>query len=311
MTGEPGRAAEVVLVTGSGRGLGSAVDAFLSVPRPDTTARTYAGTLKRLAAVLGQDRPLADVTDGELAGAAAELWGNLAPRTWNRHVATMRSFLSWCRDHGWPAGDLRMPAARRPVTADDSKAIPLAELKRLWNNRDTPLRERALWRLLYDSASRTETVLGLDVPDLDLASRQARARVKDGHIQLLHYQTAAARLLAELTVGRESGPVFLTQRRAASHRATATADLDPASGRARLSYEMAEQLFKQHSGGATLHQLRHARLTHLGDQNISVPLLMAISGHRQLATLQQYVRSSPAAVAKLMADTDPDRRRRR
>ena len=55
------------------------------------------------------------------------------------------------------------------------------------------------------------------------------------------------------------------------HRVTAAADLDPASGRARLSYEMAEQLFKRYSGGKTLHQLRHSRLTHLGDQNVSAP----------------------------------------
>ena len=41
---------------------------------------------------------------------------------------------------------------------------------------------------------------------------------------------------------------------------------------------MAGQLFKRYSGGKTLHQLRHSRLTHLGDQNVSAPLLMAISG---------------------------------
>ena len=310
MAGSRGRSGAVTAITGAGRTLGAAVDAFLSVPRPDTTARTYTGTLERLAARLGRDRSFAGVTDDELAGAAGELWGQLAPRTWNRHVATVRSFISWCRDHGWPAGDLRLAADRRPVAADDSKAIPLPELERLWGNRDIPLRERALWRLLYDSAARAESVLGLDVPDLDLANRQARAHVKGGDIHLLHFQTAAARLLARLIAGRESGPVFLTERRAASHRVTAAADLDPESGRARLSYEMAEQLFKEHSGGATLHRLRHSRLTHLGDQNVSAPLLMAISGHKQLATLQQYVKPSQAAVARLMADTDPDRRRR-
>jgi hypothetical protein len=32
-------------------------------------------------------------------------------------------------------------------------------LERVWGNRDIPLRERALWRLLYDSASRAEAVL--------------------------------------------------------------------------------------------------------------------------------------------------------
>ena len=90
----------------------------------------------------------------------------------------------------------------------------------------------------------------------------------------------------------------------------AAADLDPASGRARLSYEMAEQLFKRYTGCKTLHQLRHSRLTHLGDQNVSAPLLMAISGHKRLVTLQRYVQPSQDAVAALMAASDPDRRRR-
>ena len=309
MAGNPGRGGAVTAIAGTGRTLGAAVDAFLSVPRPDTTARTYAGTLERLAARLGRDRPLADVADEELATPASEMWGHLAPRTWNRHVATVRSFTSWCRDHGWPAGDLYLAADRRTVAADDTKAIPLPQLERLWGNRDIPLRERTLWRLLYDYAARAEEALGLDVPDLDLANRQARARGKGGDTHLLHFQTAAARLLAKLTAGREAGPVFLTERRAASHRVTAAAHLDPESGRARLSYEMAEQLFKQATKGKTLHQLRHSRLTHLGDQNVSAPLLMAISGHKQLSTLQQYVKPSQDAVAKLMADTDPDRRR--
>jgi len=310
MAGRTGRAGTVTTLAGAGRTLGTAVDAFLSVSRPDTTARTYAGTMERLAAVLGRDRPLAGITDDELADAAEELWGELAPRTWNRHVATVRSFLAWCRDHGWPAGDLQLAADRKTVTGDDSKAISLPELERLWTGTKHPLRERALWRLLYDSASRADAVLGLDVPDLDLANRQARARVKGGDIHLLHFQTGAARLLAKLVSGREAGPVFLTERRAASHRVTAAADLDPVTGRARLSYEMAEQLFKAASGGKTLHQLRHSRLSHLGDQNVGAPLLMAISGHKHLSTLQQYVKTSQAAVARLMADTDPDRRRR-
>jgi hypothetical protein len=36
---------------------------------------------------------------------------------------------------------------------------------------------------------------------------------------------------------------------------------------------------------------------------------MAISGHKRLATLQRYVQPSQAAVAALMAASDPDRRR--
>ena len=104
--------------------------------------------------------------------------------------------------------------------------------------------------------------------------------------------------------------MFLTNRRAAAHRVPAAADLDPATGRARLSCEMAEQVFKRYSGGKTLHQLRHSRLTHLGDQNVSAPLLMALSGHKRLATMQRYIKPSQAAVAALLAASDPDRRGR-
>ena len=67
---------------------------------------------------------------------------------------------------------------------------------------------------------------------------------------------------------------------------------------------------KRYSGGKTLHQLRHSRLTHPGDQNVSAPLLMAISGHKRLATPQRYVKPSQAAVAALMAASNPDSRGR-
>jgi hypothetical protein len=35
----------------------------------------------RLATLLGRDRPLAGISDEEVADAAAALWGNLAART--------------------------------------------------------------------------------------------------------------------------------------------------------------------------------------------------------------------------------------
>jgi hypothetical protein len=62
---------------------------------------------------------------------------------------------------------------------------------------------------------------------------------------------------------------------------------------------------------ATLHDLRRAALTHLGEDNVSLPLLMAKSRHKNLRSLQRYVRPSPEAVAALTARHDPARRRRR
>lgn len=87
----------------------------------------------------------------------------------------------------------------------------------------------------------------------------------------MHWQTGAAILLPRLLAGRRAGPVFLASRKAA--RAVATADLCPVTGRARLSYRRAAELFELSTRplahleatsaelgglrGWTLHQLRH------------------------------------------------------
>jgi len=75
MAGNPARGGTVTALAGGERTLGAAIDACLAQPRPATTARTYTHTLEQLARQLGRDRPLAGVTDEELAAAASQLWG--------------------------------------------------------------------------------------------------------------------------------------------------------------------------------------------------------------------------------------------
>jgi integrase/recombinase XerD len=70
-----------------------------------------------------------------------------------------------------------------------------------------------------------------------------------------------------------------------------------------------KELFRQATGGWTLHQLRHSALTHLADQNVALPLIMAKSRHTSLRSLQKYARPGVDAVATLTADHDPARRR--
>jgi integrase len=141
-------------------------------------------------------------------------------------------------------------------------------------------------------------VLRFDVEDLDLANRRTKARRKGGAIDVIVWQTGTARLLPRLLKGRKTGPVFLTDRRARVE--LPPGDVEQASGRARLSYRQAEDLFKAASGGATLHQLRHSALTHDAEAGASTPMLMAKSGHTSVASLARYARpvrrgSSPLA----------------
>jgi integrase/recombinase XerD len=135
--------------------------------------------------------------------------------------------------------------------------------------RDLPLRERTLWRLLYETAARANELLCLNVEDLDLANRRARVRSKGGAIEWVFWQAGSAQQL-RLLAGRTRGPVFLTRRRPAG--AVAGVDLDPASGRARLSYRRAAELFRARTGW-TLHQLRHSALTHAAEDGTNLPMM--------------------------------------
>jgi integrase len=289
--------------------LDAAVAALLSQPALSAqTRRSYRLTLAALAAAL--DAAGAEPTAAAIEAAARLRWGTVAPATWNRHAATVRSFLRYaCRRGLLP--ELRVELDRRREPADRTRALPKAALERLWSRRDIALRDRTLWRLLYETAARANEALCLNVEDLDAPNRRAVIRGKNGELDYLHWQTASGHLLSRLIAGRTAGPVFLTDRRASPGRPPAAVDICPHTGRARLSYRRAQELFAAASGGWTLHQLRHSALTHLAEENVSLALLMAKSRHTSLRSLQKYARPGVDAVAKLTADHDPARRRRR
>jgi integrase/recombinase XerC/integrase/recombinase XerD len=102
--------------------------------------------------------------------------------------------------------------------------------------------------------------------------------------------------------------VFVTDRRARVE--LPPADLDPATGRARLSYRRAAELFSQATGGATLHQLRHSALTYAAEDGANTATLLAYSGHTSVASLARYARVSPEALARWQAGRHPAARRR-
>ena len=246
-------------------------------------------------------------------------WDDRAPATWNKHLAALRSFAAYAIRQEWVTADPARHLERRKVTQRGDKAIPLARLEALFTDDRHALRERVLWRLLYDTAARAEEILTLDIGDLDTEFRRARTRGKGGDTEYLHWATATARLLPRLLAGRTAGPVFLAGRRspASGKRARALADIDPISGRGRLSYPRAEYLFKQasalhdpHGAGWTLHQLRHSALRHLAASGRSAPELQAKSRHKHLATLGHYVRLGEETSARITADNDPLARRR-
>jgi integrase len=288
--------------------LGQAADAYLATlsgAEQASTRRTYGQVLRWLVTEFGSDTA-ADIDPDQFASWFAARWADRAPSTWNVCLDAIRSAAAWWIQQGWITADPSRMLTRRKPRPDRARALSRAEVEQLLTRKDISLRERTLWRMLYETAARSAEVLALDVGDLDLPSRRARVRRKGGTIDVIIWQTGTARLLPRLLTGRTSGPVFVTERKARVQ--LPAADLDP-SGRARLSYQQAAALFSEASGGATLHQLRHSALTHDAEQGTGTPMLMARSGHTSVRSLAKYARVSAEALARHQAEHDPARRR--
>jgi len=290
---------------------------FLDTCTASSTRRSYAQTMTRLTAA--HSTALVTTLNTEtLRELLTATWDGAAPATWNRHLATLGSFTAYAVRRRWLEADPATGLQRRKEIVDRTRSIDAAALQRLFDLPDVRLRERALWRMLYETAARTEEILTVDIGDLDLDDKRARIRAKGGAIEYVYWQTATARLLPRLIDGRGAGPLFLADRRPAPARPPATVDICPVTGRGRLSYQRAEYLFKQASlrvvgpgrPGWSLHRLRHSALTHLGTSGRTAVEFQAKSRHTSLRTLGRYVNPGPELAARVTAETDPAARRR-
>ena len=235
----------------------------------------------------------------------------------------LRSAAAFWAGQGWLTADPTRQLRRRGRAPDRTRAIAAADIEAMLGM-DVPIREKTLWTMLYETAARSSEVLALDVEDLDRRNRRSKVTRKGSAVDIIVWQTGTARLLPRLLDGRTRGPVFLTDRRA--RVALAAADLDPGTGRARLSYRRAEEVFNEPTKslahpditdpdllaaapGWRLHDLRHSALTHAAESGTNTGTLLTYSGHASVASLARYTRVSPDALTRWQARRDPHRRR--
>jgi integrase len=234
--------------------------------------------LDRLAAELGPSRQLADVPDEEIAAALRRLRDASAPATWNRNRAAVVSWLNWCaQKKRWPAPQLPPDAERRKENNDATRALPRGRVERLLSRRGR--------RHCGGCSATPSSSTGTPAPRTCCPG------------------SCACPTAHRAPAGRCSRPAA-----GPSPRRPAPRDIGPHTGRGRLGYDRARILFKKHTGGLDLHQLRHSAATHLGDQKVPLQLIMAKTRHKSPRTVMRYVKPGDEAIAEVTSLLGPPRR---
>lgn len=224
-----------------------------------------------------------------LAYRAALVGRGLSPATVNRRLAAVRSLVKLARTVGVVPWSLEVPAVksqRYRDTRGPGRAGFVRLVASLDARRDPKgLRDRAVCRLLYDTALRRGEVVALDVADVELAAAAASVSVlgkgrTERERVTLPAETRAA-VAAWLAVrGTAPGPLFRSMDRAGQ-------------GSGRLSttsvYRIVRQLGDRVGIRARPHGLRHAAITDaLDGSGGNLRGVAKFSRHRDLRTLERY-----------------------
>lgn len=233
--------------------------------------------------------------------------GGLAPRSVQRRLSAVRSFFRWLQREkavtGNPAVDVRAPKSRRalPVTVDAD------QMARLLDIRDTTplaLRDRALMELLYSSGLRLAELVGLDLPDLDLADRTVRVTGKGRKARIVPVGSKAiaaleAWLRARTSVAAPGEMAVFTGR---SGRR-----IGPRAVQLRVAYWARRQGLPVHLHP---HLFRHSFASHILESSQDLRGVQELLGHADIATTQVYTHLDFQHLARIYDQAHPRARRR-
>ena len=211
--------------------------------------------------------------------------GGLAPRSVQRRLSAVRSFLRWLQREkvisGNPAVDVRAPKTRRrlPVTVDADQIARLLDFQP-----QAPLEQRdlALMELLYSSGLRLAELVGLDLPDLDLPDRTVRVTGKGRKVRIVPVGRKAVTAL-EAWLRARTGLAALGELAVFTGRSGRR--IGPRAVQARVAYWARRQGLPMHLHP---HLFRHSFASHLLANGADLRVIQELLGHASLSTTQVY-----------------------
>ena len=232
---------------------------------------------------------------------------NLTAVTVRRKLAALRGLLGFLLREGVVA----VNAARLVRTPKAPKTIPEvpspAEMNALIEavpevqpGRPFPLRDRAIFELLYGCGLRVSELVGLNLDDLDRGERWVRVRGKGRKERQVPVAGKAAealeRYLAARPVVRDERAVFL------NHRGKRLTDRG-VRGLVKLYATLTGSDPALHP-----HSFRHAYATHLLADGADLRAIQELLGHARLSTTQKYTQVSLTDLMRVYDSAHPKAR---
>jgi integrase/recombinase XerD len=258
------------------------------------TRESYSEDLAPLFAACGQ-APIPALTV-EIVQAFLARQESLAPATYNRRLAALRSFIRWLRTQGWQIEEILEKVERKPQGRQIRRALDAQRVESVLRQITDP-RDRTLFWLIYDGGLRCQEALAIDIEDISWPDRSILIQGKGDRPREMFFSRAVSTLLDKYLITRgnpTTGPLFVTQRRA---RLPRRADLTP-DGYARLSYRQADTLWKQYTPDWDLHQLRHTAISVRAAHDYTEVDLKRFSGHTSLRSLERYIADNREAAKR-------------
>jgi len=315
----------VVILTGSGGGVASAISAALAARGLVTRHAPFAadGRLRleldpRGAAAVVHlglrtprelEEPLRAEAEATAAAASAEL-ARVAGARRLVHVSTVavygRPRNLPCREGELkrdPSADVQAPKARKrlPVTLD---ADTMARLLEFRTDDSLAVRDKAIMELFYSSGLRLAELLGLDLADLDLRDRAVRVMGKGRKARIVpvgrQAVAALSRWLKERAtiagVGELAVFVGVNGRR-----------LGPRIVQRRIAQWALRQGLPEH---VHPHMFRHSFASHLLESSSDLRAVQELLGHANISTTQVYTHLDFQHLARIYDAAHPRAKRR-
>ena len=296
---------------GSRAGLGGHREAFLRYLDRERnasrhTVRAYANDLaqfeEHLEAELGRPARLAEIDHLLVRAFLARLHRDGVRKvSAARKLASLKTFFKYlCRE-----GILERNPARALLSPRLEKRIPghleeseVAGLVEVPGDAPAALRARAILELLYGTGIRCAELIGLDLPDIDLAGRTVRVLGKGSKERIVPFGAPAAKALAR----------YLDARSQAHPRTTAVF-VNARGGRLtdrwvrKIVAERVKQVaIERH---ISPHSLRHSFATHLLERGADLRAIQELLGHASLKTTQRYTHVNARHILEIYKKTHP------